>query len=112
MERQQVEESYDAVAGAYADRFRHEMDHKPFDRYWLDRFAALTRDLGRVCDIGCGPGQVARYLHERGADVFGADLSEEMLRHARRLNPDVEFRRLDMLELSLPPASLGGIVAF
>ena len=112
MDNQRVESFYDAVADAYVDRFYGELDHKPFDRHWLHRLAALTRDRGRVCDIGCGPGQIARYLRERGDDVFGADLSEEMLRQARRLNPGIEFQRQDMLSLTLPSDSLGGIAAF
>jgi len=107
----QIRRGYDAVARAYADRFVDELDHKPFDRAWLDRFAALTA-VGRVCDLGCGPGQVAAYLHARGVDVFGADLSEEMLRQARRLHPSLEFRREDMLRLSHDDGSLGGIAAF
>ncbi len=110
--QQRAQECYDAVAAAYAGRFWSELDHKPFDRTWLDRFAALTNGVGRVCDMGCGPGQVAAYLRRRGADVFGADFSDEMLCHARRLNPDIEFQRQDMLNLSLPPESLGGIAAF
>ena len=44
--------------------------------------------------------------------MFGADLSEGMLREARRLNPGIDFQRQDMLNLSLPSDSLGGIVAF
>ena len=110
--QQRARECYDAVAAAYAGRFWSELDHKPFDRTWLDRFAALTNGVGRVCDMGCGPGQVAAYLRRRGADVLGADFSDEMLRHARRLNPDIEFQCQDMLDLSLPPESLGGIAAF
>ena len=112
MDKRQVQDTYDAVAAEYVERFYNELDHKPFDRMWLDRFAELTNGLGRVCDMGCGPGQIARYLQRCGADVFGADLSEEMLRQARRLNPTIEFQRQDMLTLTLPSDSLGGIAAF
>ncbi len=112
MDRRDVEASYDAVAETYADRFRHELDGKPFDRVWLDRFATLTQDRGRVYDLGCGPGQVAAALHERGVDVAGADLSPEMVGQARRLHPAIPFERQDMLALTLPAGSLAGVVAF
>ena len=32
--------SYDTAAHAYAERFLHELDEKPFDRELLTRFAA------------------------------------------------------------------------
>jgi 2-polyprenyl-3-methyl-5-hydroxy-6-metoxy-1,4-benzoquinol methylase len=85
----QVEQCYDTVAAAYAERFYHELEHKPFDRSWVDRFADLTRDKGWVCDLGCGPGQIARYLAERGARVCGADLSLETsaIPHTKRKLP-------------------------
>jgi len=36
----------------------------------------------RVLDVGCGKGRFARVLHERnpGAEIWGLDISEEMLR--------------------------------
>src|SRR3712207_4749546 len=111
MDRHLIRQGYDAVADAYADHFAGELAHKPFDRMWLDRFAALTAGTP-VCDLGCGPGQVAAYLHARGADVFGADLSEGMVAQARRLYPAIRFRLEDMLALTVPDASLGGITLF
>jgi len=112
MDRRAVERSYDEVAASYADHFSSELDHKPFDRSWLDRFAALTRGRGRVYDLGCGPGQVAAALHARGVDVAGADLSPGMVAQARRLHPAIPFERQDMLALTLSPDSLAGVVAF
>ena len=35
--------TYDKVAAAYAAAFLRELDHKPFDRDILSRFAAATR---------------------------------------------------------------------
>ena len=62
--------------------------------------------------MGCGPGQVARYLHQAGVDVFGLDLSPEMLEQARTLNPDIRFREGNMLALELEDQVLAGITAF
>jgi SAM-dependent methyltransferase len=112
MDMERVRAAWDAVATPYAEHYRDELVHKPFDRVWLDRLAALTAGLGPVCDMGCGPGHVGRYLRDRGADVLGADLSEGMLAEARRLNPDIPYHRQDMLALTLAPDSLGGIAAF
>jgi SAM-dependent methyltransferase len=103
---------YDTIGSDYAEKYFHEFDYKPFDRSILERFADLTRSGGCVCDMGCGPGEVARFLKDGDVDVFGLDLSETMLEHARRLSPDIEFRRGDMLRLELQDESLAGIAAF
>ena len=88
-----VRESYDQVAGEYARRLFDELRHKPLDRELLRRFAQRVKDRGEVCDMGCGPGQVARYLKDAGVqEVFGVDLSPRMLEQARKLNPDIGFR--------------------
>ena len=82
---------YDRVAEKYAAAFFDELERKPFDRSLLDRFAAAVAGRGRVCDVGCGPGHVGRYLAARGVEVFGLDLSPRMVELARRLNPGIPF---------------------
>jgi SAM-dependent methyltransferase len=124
----EVREAYDRVAAEYSARIAGELAHKPFDRAILDRFALMAAPLGPVCDLGCGPGHVARYLHEqaqheqvqeddrsgqeRSIEVFGVDLSPEMVAEARRLNPGLRFEQGTMLALGIADAQLGGIVAF
>ncbi|UCD37517.1 MAG: class I SAM-dependent methyltransferase [Fidelibacterota bacterium] len=103
--------SYDRLTIEYVRRFYHELDHKPQDRELLDRFAEEVKDLGPVCDLGCGPGHIARYLKDRGVDSFGIDLSPGMVAAARRLNSGIEFYQGDMLALTAEDASWGGIVA-
>jgi ubiquinone/menaquinone biosynthesis C-methylase UbiE len=104
--------SYDLVADEYVRRIFGELQHKPLDRQLLDRFAASVRDMGPVCDLGCGPGHVARYLHERGVQVCGVDLSSAMVEQARRLIPAVEFHQGNMLALDAADESWAGIAAF
>lgn len=104
--------SYDAVAAEYAARIFDELQHKPLDRELLDRFAARVRGAGPVCDLGCGPGQVARYLHAQGVDVCGYDLSPKMVELARQRNPGIEFQQGDMTSLDVADESWAGIAAF
>jgi ubiquinone/menaquinone biosynthesis C-methylase UbiE len=110
--------SYDHVAEEYARRMLHELDHKPLDRELLERFvqrvAGLNRvsEHGRVADIGTGPGQIARYLRDHGADAFGIDLSPAMVDLAGKAHPGMEFQQGDMRALALPDDSLAGITAF
>lgn len=103
---------YDAVAEEYVRRYLHELDHKPFDRMVLDRFAASVRSGGTVVDIGCGPGQIGRYLADRGLRVGGLDLSERSVACGRRLNPGMDFLCADMQALPIKNSAWSGIVAF
>jgi len=104
--------SYDSAAEAYAAHLANELERKPLDRHLLNRFAEDTRGQGRVADLGCGPGHVARYLHDQGVDTVGIDLSPNMIGVAARLNPNLDFRIGDMRRLDVPDSSLKGIVAF
>ncbi|HJQ30983.1 MAG TPA: class I SAM-dependent methyltransferase [Pyrinomonadaceae bacterium] len=109
----ELQNSYDRVAEDYAGQFQDEMERKPFDRKMLDLLAEKVGGRGAVCDMGCGPGQVARYLHERGVEACGVDLSQGMVEQARRLNPSIPFRQGDMLALDgVADDSYGGIAAF
>jgi SAM-dependent methyltransferase len=107
-----TQNSYDQVAVEYAEKFKDEMDYKPFDRDCLDRLAREVGDLGPICDMGCGPGQIARYLHRQGVKTLGVDLSPNMVTEAQRLNPEIHFHQGDMLSLPDADNSLGGIAAF
>jgi SAM-dependent methyltransferase len=104
--------SYDAVADAYTAHLYHELAHKPLDREWLARFARSAGQYGPICDLGCGPGHVARYLHEQGAQVLGMDLSPRMVTLARQFADEIEFRVGNMVELAVDNEVWGGIVAF
>ncbi len=107
-----LQNTYDRVADEYAREIYDELKGKPFDREWLDRFAARLKGAGVVCDIGCGPGQIARYLSERGVQAIGVDLSPGMIEQARRLNPGLEFQTGNMLALDVEDEAWAGIAAF
>jgi SAM-dependent methyltransferase len=108
--------TYDEVASAYAAAFLHELDHKPFDREILTRFAAATRRGSQgghpVCDLGCGPGHVGASLVAQGVEVVGIDLSAGMVAQARLSYPEMSFAQGDMTALDVPDDSFAGIVCF
>ncbi len=107
-----VQRSYDQVADEYTLRFFHELEHKPLDRALLDLLAERVRGLGLMCDLGCEPGHVTRYLHERGVSVLGIDLSPRMVELARKLNPGITFEQGNMAALTVEDEAWVGIVAF
>ena len=79
-------------------------DFAPFyDRYWGDYYLddcrqGLAEQIlpripagGRVLDLCCGTGQLARWLTAFGFEVVGLDGSEAMLDHAKRNAPKAEL---------------------
>lgn len=105
-------DSYSRVADEYALRIFDELKDKPLDRQLLTELAQRTRDQGVVCDLGCGPGQVARFLHDLGVVVLGIDAAPGMIEQARQLNPGLAFQVGDMLALDVPDECWAGAAAF
>lgn len=106
-----IRTSYDTIAEEYASRIDGELAHKPFDCELLDSFAEQTKGQGLVADLGCGPGMVAQYLHDRGVSMLGLDLSPRMIAEAKRLHPALEFRTGDFTRLEVMDNEWAGIVA-
>ena len=68
----------------------------------------------RVLDLGCGAGQLSRYLATRGAaEVLGVDLSERMLALARAewAHPRVSYLRGAVEEVTFPPGRFDLVVS-
>ncbi|MFD0925784.1 class I SAM-dependent DNA methyltransferase [Williamsia deligens] len=104
-----VRASYDAVADNYVAMVG---DPGPWHRAVLDAFAEQVRPVGPVLDAGCGPGWVTGYLHDRGVDIHGIDLSPRMIDHARRRHPDITFDVASVTEFRPDPWSLGGVLGW
>ncbi|NJP30892.1 class I SAM-dependent methyltransferase [Micromonospora thermarum] len=104
-----IRNSYDVVADRYAAEVGDELRGKPLDRGLLDALAETTAG-GVVVDVGCGPGHVAAYLADRGAECAGLDLSPAMCALARR-DTGLPYAVADMTALPLRSASVDGLVS-
>jgi SAM-dependent methyltransferase len=107
-----VSSSYDAAAAPYAERFDHELEHKPLDRALLAAFAASLPPGSPVLDAGCGPGHVAAHLAALGLRPTGLDLSPRMIEQARVRHPGIEFEPGSMLAIPHHNGALAAVVAF
>ncbi|MFT3898993.1 MAG: class I SAM-dependent methyltransferase [Gordonia sp. (in: high G+C Gram-positive bacteria)] len=67
---------------------------------------------GRILDVGCGPGQWTRFLHDAGADIAGLDPVPEFVDEARRAHSGLEYRLGDARRLDEVDGGLGGILAW
>ncbi len=78
----------------------------------LDNFANHFDSQSVICDVGCGPRHITRYLFDKRLNVFGIDLSERCIEIARRENPKMRFQVMNMAGLDMADESIDGIVSF
>ncbi len=73
--------AYEYLAGCY-DRFTTDVHYAAWADYLEKHFARSRLPIRTVLDLACGTGSLTCELAERGYEMIGADLSEEMLAQA------------------------------
>lgn len=105
-----IEASYSQRAAEYAEQFGSVTAVHPSDLHLVASWAAEVE--GPLLDAGCGPGQWAAYLAERGSDARGIDQVPAFIEHARTTHPGVPFEVGSMDSLPESSESLGGVLAW
>jgi SAM-dependent methyltransferase len=101
--------AFDRIGEHYDEAFPHKDGQIAAGEWLLERLAPGSR----ILDAGCGTGTpTARWFAEAGHKVLGVDISEEMLRLARRDVPEAEFRHLDIADLDASLGDFAAVVAF
>ena len=98
---QDVAENYDRYLEVM---YAHDDHHENFQEFYLD--LARKYGAGGVVDVACGTGAVLLYLAERGIEIDGTDLSEEMCRVAAA-KADAMGLRLNILPADMTVFSSG-----
>ena len=102
-------QTWDKLASAYQDRF---MDLDLYDDTY-DRFCTLLEKQGAsIFEIGCGPGNITRYLLNKRPDfkIKATDVAPSMLTLAKKNNPAVEVALMDCREIDQVKETYDGIV--
>ena len=73
--------AYEYLAGCY-DRFTADVPYAAWADYLEKHFARSKLPIHTVLDLACGTGSLTCELAQRGYEMIGADLSEEMLAQA------------------------------
>ena len=73
--------AYEFLAGCY-DAFTADVHYARWADYLEKHFARSRLPIRTVLDPACGTGSLTRVLAERGYEMIGADLSQEMLAQA------------------------------
>ncbi len=111
MSPEKIYSEYDHFAWFYNKYWGEEYSRPALAIFNILLFPHLP-DSGRILDLCCGAGQIAKGLTERGYRVTGVDGSEAMLRFARENAPGVEFIRADARDFHLPDKFHAVISAF
>lgn len=80
--------AYEYLAGCY-DRFTADVPYAAWADYLEKHFARSKLPIHTVLDLACGTGSLTCELAQRGYEMIGADLSEEMLAQAAEKARDV-----------------------
>jgi 2-polyprenyl-3-methyl-5-hydroxy-6-metoxy-1,4-benzoquinol methylase len=67
----------------------------------LNRFAELLPPGAKILDLGCGPGNIAKFMADKDQDykITGIDFSQEMIDFAKSNVPEAEFFVADIRQL-------------
>lgn len=102
--------TWNTIAQIYEERF---MDLEIYNQSY-DRFcAAIPKQAARVLEVGCGPGNISRYLLKQRPDfeLLGIDCAPNMVDLARKNNPSARFQVMDARNLSELVRPFDGIIS-
>jgi trans-aconitate methyltransferase len=100
---------FDEFAVEYARRF---MDINAYSDS-IERFCELVGSKEpKILELACGPGNVTRLLKLKfpESQITAVDLAPRMIEIARKLLPDVDFRVMDVRDISSLPEVFDAIM--
>lgn len=102
-------ETWNKVALLYQDKFMNlDLYNDSYD--FICR--SITRRNAKLLEIGCGPGNITRYLLTARPDfnIFGIDIAPNMIELAKKNNPTVGFAVMDSRQIDKIKTKYDGIV--
>jgi SAM-dependent methyltransferase len=98
--KREIIKTYDLLGQDYFDMRKEKRGISYFYNELVDTPTTLKL-LGtvrgkKILDLGCGPGFYLNKLKKKEANVQGIELSTELIRLAKQLNPDIEIKKGDI----------------
>ena len=100
-------DTYNEIAQEYEKEFGNDYSDTPYIDIFLNYL-----DGKKVLDIGCGVGNLTKYILDKGFNVDGIDLSEEMLNIAKSKYDDINFLQMNMKDIILDKKYDGIMLAY
>jgi 2-polyprenyl-3-methyl-5-hydroxy-6-metoxy-1,4-benzoquinol methylase len=102
-------ETWNKVAALYQEKFMH----LPIYNETYDSFCnSFTKDSANILEIGCGPGNISKYLLSKRPDdrIEGIDISPKMIELAQANNPTASYQVMDCRSIHLLDKKYDGII--
>lgn len=101
--------TWNKIASLYQDRF---MDLDLYNETYDFVCNAITKKRAKLLDVGCGPGNISRYLLSKRPDftILGIDVAPNMVELAQKNNPTASFATLDIRQMDEIKTKYDGIV--
>ena len=102
-------ESYESLAFSY-DALTQDVGYEKRADFIEKLFSRAKIGVHTVLDLACGTGTMTKLFTERGYELIGVDISEEMLMEAREKTQNIEGVPPLFLHQSMPELDLYGTV--
>ena len=106
---QETFDTWNNVAAVYQDKFMNlDLYNETYD-YICN---AVTKPQAKLLEIGCGPGNITKYLLSKRPDfdIFGIDVAPNMIELAKANNPTARFEVMDTREIKSLDAKYDAII--
>lgn len=100
-------DTYNKIAQEYDKEFGNDYSDTPY----VDKFLNYLEGK-KVLDIGCGVGNLTKYIMDKGFNVEGIDLLKEILNIAKQKYSDIKFYEMNMKEITLRKKYDGIMLAY
>ncbi|MCI5080850.1 MAG: class I SAM-dependent methyltransferase [Saprospiraceae bacterium] len=106
---QETFDTWNKVAELYEAKF---FDLTLYDETYDFICNSLLMESPKLLDVGCGPGNISKYLHEKRPDfqIHGVDVSRNMIQLAQKNNPTCSFEVMDIRNLNRLSLCYDGII--
>lgn len=102
-------ETWNKLAALYQEKFMH-LDLYDETYEWICR--TLDKPHATILEIGCGPGNITKYLLTKRPDfdILGIDVAPNMIALAKANNPTARFVAMDCRNIDALTSRYDGIV--
>ena len=102
-------ETWNKVAKLYEAKF---MNLDLYNHTYDFICSSLNKSNPNILEIGCGPGNITRYLLAKRPDfnIFGIDIAPNMIELAKKNNPRANFAVMDCREINDLQGTYDGII--
>lgn len=102
-------DTWNNIAAIYQDKF---MDLNLYNDSYDYICNSVTKRKARLLEIGCGPGNITKYLLSKRPDfdIFGIDIAPNMIELAKVNNPTANFEVMDSRQINNLVTKFDGII--